>query len=93
MRDMRNDLHRIFVYGTLMRGESNHRLIASQELEGEGFIRGFNLYNLGYYPGIRPSKHPEHKQCMRSGEGEKESTIHDGDIIVKFVNGLSVKND
>ena len=57
---MSSGLHRIFVYGTLMRGESNHRLIASQELEGEGFIRGFNLYNLGYYPGIRPSDNPEH---------------------------------
>ncbi|MBR4120297.1 MAG: gamma-glutamylcyclotransferase [Spirochaetales bacterium] len=57
---MSSGLHRIFVYGTLMRGEYNHRLIESQELEGEGFIRGFNLYNLGHYPGIRPSKHPEH---------------------------------
>ena len=57
---MSGDLHRIFVYGTLMEGERNHRLIESQECEGEGFIHGFNLYNLGYYPGIRPSRHPEH---------------------------------
>ena len=57
---MSGDLHRIFVYGTLMKGEGNHRLIESQECEGEGFIHGFNLYNLGFYPGIRPSRHPEH---------------------------------
>ena len=57
---MSSGLHRIFVYGTLMRGEYNHRLIESQELEGEGFIRGFDLYNLGRYPGIRPSDNPEH---------------------------------
>ena len=52
--------HRIFVYGTLMKGEGNHRLISSQVCEGSGFIRGFNLYNLGYYPGIRPSEHSNH---------------------------------
>jgi len=52
--------HFIFVYGTLMKGESNHSLISSQVCEGSGFIRGFNLYNLGYFPGIRPSEHPNH---------------------------------
>lgn len=57
---MSNGLHRIFVYGTLLKGEGNHRLITSQQFEGEGYIRGFNLYDLGYYPGIRPSGHPEH---------------------------------
>ena len=57
---MSNELHRIFVYGTLMKGEGNHHLIASQKYEGDGLICGYNLYNLGYYPGIRPSRHPEH---------------------------------
>ena len=57
---MGKGLHRIFVYGTLMRGERNHRLIALQECEGEGIIRGFDLYNLGHYPGIRPSDNPEY---------------------------------
>ena len=58
--DMNNNLHRIFVYGTLMSGEYNHDLIASQVLEGTGFIRNFNLYNLGHYPGIRPSDYSDH---------------------------------
>ena len=57
---MDSGLHRIFVYGTLMAGEYNHDYVSSQKCEGEGIIRGFNLYNIGCYPGIRPSRHPEH---------------------------------
>ena len=56
----KDNLHRIFVYGTLMAGEYNHALIGSQVLEGEGFISGFDLYSLGRYPGIRPSEHCGH---------------------------------
>ncbi len=53
-------MFRIFVYGTLMAGESNHGLISSQKCEGEGFICCYDLYDLGYFPGIKPSSHPEH---------------------------------
>ena len=56
----KDNLYRIFVYGTLMAGEYNHALIGSQVLEGEGFISGFDLYSLGRYPGIRPSEHCGH---------------------------------
>ena len=43
-----------------MKGERNHRLIASQKPEGEGTISSFDLYNLGSYPGIKASAHTEH---------------------------------
>ena len=56
----KSSMHRIFVYGTLMAGEYNHKLISSQKREGEGSIRGFDLYSLGRYPGIRPSEHADH---------------------------------
>jgi len=49
--------HIIFVYGTLMKGESNHFYIENQQYLGKAAIHGYNLYNLGHYPGIRPSKH------------------------------------
>ncbi len=51
--------HRIFTYGTLMSGESNHGFISTQIFNGEGIIKGFNLFNLGRFPGIRHSKHLE----------------------------------
>ena len=49
--------HIIFVYGTLMKGESNHYYIENQQYLGKAAIHGYNLYNLGHYPGIRPSEH------------------------------------
>ncbi len=51
--------YRIFIYGTLMKGEFYHPLIESQIYAGESVIKGFNLYSLGSYPGIRPSKFNE----------------------------------
>ncbi len=53
--------HPIFVYGTLMSGECNHSLIPSQQYKKDGFIRWFNLYNLGSFPGIRPSRYQNRK--------------------------------
>ncbi len=58
-------LHRIFVYGTLMRGKANHHYLEGERFEGEGYIEYFNLYDLGHFPGIRPSVH-----SSRRVEGE-----------------------
>ena len=46
---------RIFVYGTLMRGESNHSLLNEEYSEYIGSAitaRGFELYDLGGFPGM-----------------------------------------
>jgi len=43
----------IFVYGTLMKGQSNHnRYLSNAAFLGNGSIEGFEMYDLGYYPGI-----------------------------------------
>jgi len=44
--------HRIFVYGTLLAGEPNHRLLTKSELVGPARTKGvFGMLDLGGYPG------------------------------------------
>lgn len=44
---------RVFVYGTLKRGGSNHSFLAGQEFLGTARTApGFTLYSLGDYPGM-----------------------------------------
>lgn len=50
----KKDTHNIFVYGTLMRGERAHSYLANAEFVGEYCLKDYALYNLSWYPGIRP---------------------------------------
>jgi gamma-glutamylcyclotransferase (GGCT)/AIG2-like uncharacterized protein YtfP/predicted transcriptional regulator len=42
----------LFVYGTLMRSNSNQELLENSEFRGTGILPGYALYDLGRYPGI-----------------------------------------
>ena len=42
----------IFVYGTLKKGYRNHRLLEGSNFIGEGRISGYDIYDLGSFPGI-----------------------------------------
>lgn len=43
----------IFVYGTLMKGQSNHRAFLKDGcFIGNGMIEEYDMYDLGYFPGI-----------------------------------------
>ncbi len=43
----------IFVYGTLMKGQSNHRaFLKDDSFIGSGMIEGYDMYDLGHFPGI-----------------------------------------
>lgn len=47
----------IFVYGTLIRGNGNHAYFLGQSrFLGAGTLKGYALYDLGSYPGIKQSK-------------------------------------
>ena len=47
---------KVFVYGTLMRGERAHSYLSKAEFVGEYRLSDYAIYNLGLYPGIRPKK-------------------------------------
>lgn len=43
---------KVFVYGTLMRGEANHGYLEDSECLGMATIRGYDMHNCGWYPAI-----------------------------------------
>lgn len=42
----------VFVYGTLMRGESNHGYLQNSSCLGKATIEGYDMYDVGHYPAI-----------------------------------------
>lgn len=42
----------IFTYGTLMNNERNHYYLSNQEFISNAYIKNYDIYNLGTYPGI-----------------------------------------
>jgi len=45
---------KIFVYGTLLKGNSNHQhYLSSSKYLGEAILKGYGLYNISTYPGIK----------------------------------------
>ncbi|MEW4528969.1 gamma-glutamylcyclotransferase family protein [Maioricimonas sp. JC845] len=43
----------VFVYGTLMRGDCRHRVLAGQEFLGEARTEGrYRMFDVGSYPGL-----------------------------------------
>ena len=52
----KKETYNIFVYGTLMQGECAHSYLADAKFIGEYRLKDYALYNLGWYPGIRPKK-------------------------------------
>ncbi len=46
----------LFVYGTLKRGESAHYFLAEEKFIGPAELEGYEMYDLGEYPGIVKGK-------------------------------------
>lgn len=48
-------MQKVFVYGTLMRGQINHKCyLSNSEYIGTGEISGYALYAVSYFPGVIP---------------------------------------
>jgi gamma-glutamylcyclotransferase (GGCT)/AIG2-like uncharacterized protein YtfP len=54
MADSTRNRSPVFVYGTLMRGQSAHAYLSDAEYAGEYRLPGYAMYDLGRYPGIVP---------------------------------------
>lgn len=51
--------HTVFVYGSLMKGGYNHPgYMEEAQFLGDAYITGFDMYDLGYFPGIRYTEEP-----------------------------------
>ena len=42
----------VFVYGTLMKGEPNHHFLEDSRFLGASAVKGYEMYNAGWYPAI-----------------------------------------
>ena len=43
---------KVFVYGTLMKGEGNHHFLEDSKLLGASSVEGYDMYNVGWFPAI-----------------------------------------
>lgn len=51
--ELTKGMTRVFVYGSLKRGHSNHGLLESAKYVGRDMVLGpFEMYSLGYFPGV-----------------------------------------
>jgi gamma-glutamylcyclotransferase (GGCT)/AIG2-like uncharacterized protein YtfP len=48
----RRDTQYLFAYGTLMKGERHHVYMNDDAFMGEAFLSGYQLYELGKFPGL-----------------------------------------
>ena len=58
----------VFVYGTLKRGQSNHRLLAQARWDGPAAMEGLRLHDLGPFPMAVQVSSVEAAGCRLQGE-------------------------
>ena len=51
-----NNIYPVFVYGTLMKDQSAAHHMDRAEFLGEAILEDYAIYDLGWYPGIKPCR-------------------------------------
>jgi len=83
---------KIFVYGTLKRGGSNHACLRDQEFLGEACtVPGFTLYSLGSYPGMVPDLTDRHGVAGEVWSVD-EKTLAELDALEGLAEGLYTRS-
>ena len=68
---------KVFVYGTLMKNEPNHHFLEDSRFLGVSAIKGYEMYNVGWYPAIIP------------GEGTVPGELYEvPEWDMKYIDGL-----
>ena len=68
---------KVFVYGTLMKGEPNHRFLEDSKFLGVTALEGYEMYNVRWYPAIVP------------GEGTIPGELYEvPELDIKYLDGL-----
>lgn len=76
----------VFVYGTLMKNQGNHRCLNDSIYIGDGVIDGYEMYDLGSYPGIVEGKGTvigEVYQITGETENRLDCLEGEGDLYLK----------
>lgn len=76
----------VFVYGTLMRNYRNHGYLETSTYIGTGSIEGYEIYDLGRYPGIIAGSGTvfgEVYQVTEETEKELDYLEEEGDLYLK----------
>lgn len=76
----------VFVYGTLMKNHRNHGYLKESTYIGDGMIEGYQMYDLGRYPGIVEGKGTvlgEVYQVTEETEKRLDYLEEEGDLYVK----------
>ena len=62
-------MERLFVYGTLMKGQRAHDLLENSNYLGKAILKGYRKMDLIYYPGIVKDKNSIVEGEVYEGEG------------------------
>lgn len=77
----KNDL--VAVYGTLMSGFGNHRILSNSNFLGNDTINGFNMHDIGWFPGIIKG---EDKISAEIYQIDSEETVQQLDYLEGYPN-------
>ena len=84
-----------FVYGTLMKNQRNHGYLKEARYMDDGVLEGYDMYDLGRYPGIIPSKGEvlgEVYQVTSEIEKQLDYLEEEGDLYLKKLETVRLNN-
>lgn len=84
-----------FVYGTLMKNQRNHEYLKEAIYIGDGTLNGYEMYDLGRYPGIVEGKGEvlgEVYQVTREIEKQLDYLEEEGTLYIKKLEKIRLSN-
>ena len=86
----------VFVYGTLMKNQRNHEYLNHSIYIGDGVIDGYQMYDLGTYPGIVEGKGTvfgEVYQITKETENRLDYLEDEGNLYLKKLVVVRLNNN